>query len=96
MVRKVISPAAALGTRLLPATKEQPKDTLPIFSQTANGDKAVKPVVQLFFEQFHEAGLRQFCCMVGRGKRGIEDHFTPDSHCIQTLEGSEKTGRPQI
>ena len=92
MVRKVIIPAAGLGTRLYPATKEQPKEMLPIFSKTADGDMTVKPVVQLVFEQLHDAGLREFCYIVGRGKRGIEDHFTPDAHCIRTLEGMGKNG----
>ena len=53
----------------------------------------VKPVVQLVFEQLHEAGLREFCYIVGRGKRGIEDHFTPDAECIRTLEGLGKNGQ---
>ncbi len=93
MIRKVIIPAAGLGTRLFPATKEQPKEMLPIFSRTAQGDIMVKPVVQLVFEQVHNAGLREFCFIVGRGKRGIEDHFTPDSNCIKTLEGLGKNGQ---
>jgi UTP--glucose-1-phosphate uridylyltransferase len=53
----------------------------------------VKPVVQLVFEQLHDAGLREFCYIVGRGKRGIEDHFTPDMNCIKTLEGMGKNGQ---
>ena len=93
MIRKVIIPAAGLGTRLFPATKEQPKEMLPIFSKTANGDMVVKPVVQMVFEQLYDAGLREFCYIVGRGKRGIEDHFTPDAHCIRTLEGLGKNGQ---
>jgi UTP--glucose-1-phosphate uridylyltransferase len=93
MVRKVIIPAAGLGTRLFPATKEQPKEMLPIFSKTAQGDMLVKPVVQVVFEQIYDAGLREFCFVVGRGKRGIEDHFTPDAHCISTLEGMGKNGQ---
>ena len=95
MIRKVIIPAAGLGTRLFPATKEQPKEMLPIFTKTANGSNAVKPVVQLVFEQLYDAGLREFCYVVGRGKRGIEDHFTPDEHCIQTLSASGKNGLAQ-
>jgi UTP--glucose-1-phosphate uridylyltransferase len=91
MVRKVIIPAAGLGTRLFPATKEQPKEMLPIFSKTNQGDMTVKPVVQLVFEQLHDAGLREFCYVVGRGKRGIEDHFTPDPQCIRALEVMGKT-----
>ena len=54
---------------------------------------AVKPVVQMVFEQLYDAGLREFCYVVGRGKRGIEDHFTPDANCIRTLEGMGKNGQ---
>ncbi len=93
MTRKVIIPAAGLGTRLFPVTKEQPKEMLPIFSKTSHGDMIVKPVVQLVFEQLHEVGLREFCYVVGRGKRGIEDHFTPDVNCIRNLEGMGKNGQ---
>ena len=93
MIRKVVIPAAGLGTRLFPATKEQPKEMLPIFSTTANGDMSVKPVVQMVFEQLYDAGFREFCYVVGRGKRGIEDHFTPDVNCIRNLEGMGKNGQ---
>jgi UTP--glucose-1-phosphate uridylyltransferase len=93
MIRKVVIPAAGLGTRLFPATKEQPKEMLPIFSVTANGSISVKPVVQMVFEHLYDAGLREFCFVVGRGKRGIEDHFTPDDKCIRTLEGMGKNGQ---
>ena len=92
MIRKVIVPAAGLGTRLFPATKEQPKEMLPIFYGTAHGEMSVKPVVQVVFEQLYDAGLREFCYVVGRGKRGIEDHFMPDVNCIRTLEEYGKKG----
>jgi UTP--glucose-1-phosphate uridylyltransferase len=93
MIRKVVIPAAGLGTRLFPATKEQPKEMLPIFSMNTNGNILVKPVVQMVFEQVYDAGLREFCYVVGRGKRSIEDHFTPDPNCIRTLEGMGKNGQ---
>jgi UTP--glucose-1-phosphate uridylyltransferase len=93
LVRKVIIPAAGLGTRLIPATKEQPKEMLPIFSKTSTGDLAVKPVIQMVYEHLYDAGLRQFCYVVGRGKRGLEDHFTPDVQCIKNLERQGKSGQ---
>lgn len=93
MVSKVIIPAAGLGTRLFPATKEHPKEMLPIFSRTLDGSAVVKPVVQVVFEQLYEVGLREFCYIVGRGKRAIEDHFTPDSNCIKNLEHMGKNGQ---
>lgn len=93
MICKVIIPAAGLGTRLFPATKEQPKEMLPIFAMSTNGNMLVKPVVQLVFEQLHDAGMREFCFIVGRGKRGIEDHFTPDNNCIKNLSDMGKNGQ---
>ncbi len=93
MVNKVIIPAAGLGTRLFPATKEQPKEMLPIFATGLHGEMNVKPVVQVVFEQIYEAGLREFCYVVGRGKRNIEDHFMPDLNCIRNLEGMGKNGQ---
>jgi UTP--glucose-1-phosphate uridylyltransferase len=93
MIGKVVIPAAGLGTRLFPATKEQPKEMLPIFSKTVTGTMCVKPVVQLVFEQLYDVGLREFCYVVGRGKRGMEDHFTPDINCIKNLEGMGKNGQ---
>ncbi len=93
MVQKVIIPAAGLGTRLLPATKVQPKEMLPIFSQASDGCACVKPMVQVVFEQIYKAGLREFCFIVGRGKRAIEDHFTPDMNSIKALEGTGKNGQ---
>jgi len=93
MIRKVVIPAAGLGTRLFPATKEQPKEMLPIFTMNTNGNMLVKPVVQMVFEQVYDAGLREFCYVVGRGKRSLEDHFPPDPNCIKTLEGMGKNGQ---
>ena len=93
MIHKVVIPAAGLGTRLFPATKEQPKEMLPIFTRTADGDLVVKPVVQVVFEQLYDTKVREFCFVVGRGKRGLEDHFTPDANCVKTLENMGKNGQ---
>ena len=51
---------------------------LPVFYRSTNGDLSVKPLVQPVFEQLFDEGIREFCFIVGRGKRAIEDHFTPD------------------
>ncbi len=83
---KVVIPAAGLGTRMLPATKEQPKEMLPIFSRTINNNLCLKPVIQLIFEQLYEENLRKFCFIIGRGKRALEDYFTPDYENINQLK----------
>lgn len=87
---KAVIAAAGLGTRLLPATKEQPKEMLPIFALTADGTLCVKPTVQLVFEQLYDVGCREFCFIIGRGKRAIEDHFTQDDSYLIDLERKGK------
>jgi len=90
MIKKVVVPAAGLGTRLFPATKEQPKEMLPIFSRSVNSAVSVKPLLQLVFEQLYDTGFREFCFVVGRGKRSIEDHFTPDHNSVVMLKNRSK------
>ena len=89
-MNKAVVPAAGLGTRLLPATKEQPKEMLPIFSLGTNNQGQLKPLLQLIFEQLYDLGLRQFCFIIGRGKRAIEDHFTQDYDFTNSLRSRNK------
>jgi len=88
--QKAVIPAAGLGTRLLTATKELPKEMLSVFSDGVEGGISLKPVAQLIFEQLHDWGIREFCFIVGRGKRAIEDHFTPDTEFVRWLEKNGK------
>ena len=76
-IQKAIVPAAGLGTRLLPATKSQPKEMLPV---------ARKPVVQYVVEELQAADLTQILIITGRRKRAIEDHFDPDPMLLSALE----------
>jgi len=92
LLKKVVIPAAGLGTRLLSVTKEQPKEMLPVFARGKNGELCLKPIVQLVFEQLHQVGFREFCFIVGRGKRAIEDHFTPDFNYVSMLDSKGKDG----
>ena len=61
MVRKVVITAGGLDTRLLPATKETPKEILPLLAFNANRSIYLKPVVQIVFESLYEVGFRNFC-----------------------------------
>ena len=65
-IRKAVFTAAGLGTRLLPATKAQPKEMLPVVD---------KPIIQYVVEEAVAAGIEQIIIVTGRGKRAIEDHF---------------------
>lgn len=86
MIRKAVLPVAGFGTRLLPMTKEMPKEMFPIFLNSLNGEPCLKPLVQAIFEQLYDTGFREFGLIVGRGKRAIEDHFTPDEEFIKKME----------
>jgi len=65
-VRKVVIPAAGLGTRFLPITKVQPKEMLPVVD---------KPVIQYVVEEAIKSGVDDILIITGRNKRAIEDHF---------------------
>ena len=88
-INKAVITAAGLGTRLLPATKETPKEMLPLFAKE-NGRVCLKPLLQIVFEQLFDFGVREFCFIVGRGKRSIEDHFSPDKAFTQELKSRSK------
>jgi UTP--glucose-1-phosphate uridylyltransferase len=58
----------------------------------ANGKTCLKPLLQTVFEQLYDAsGFREYCFVVGRGKRSIEDHFTPDNNSVLMLEDRNKS-----
>ena len=94
-VRKAVVLAAGLGTRLVPYSKEMPKEMLPIF-QRENGETVLKPIIQVVFEQLFDAGIREFCFIVGRAKRAIEDHFTPDWNYVEFLSKRGKTFQARL
>jgi UTP--glucose-1-phosphate uridylyltransferase len=50
----------------------------------------IKPAIQLVFENLYDTGLREFCIVVGRKKRTIEDHFTPDRWFLRYLRSKGK------
>lgn len=87
---KVVITAAGKGTRLLPFTKEMPKEMMPIFSSNFSDKKSTLPLLQLIFEQLHELKFREYCFVVGREKRSIEDHFTPHESYLRELNGDYK------
>tara|TARA_Y100000782_G_scaffold37847_1_gene42223 strand:- start:336 stop:1175 length:840 start_codon:yes stop_codon:yes gene_type:complete len=89
-VTKVVITAAGKGTRLLPFTKEMPKEMMPIFSNTFTNKKVVLPLLQYIYEQLYSMNFRDYCFVVGREKRSIEDHFTPHEAYLKELSGDYK------
>ena len=65
-IRKAVIPAAGFGTRMLPITKAQPKEMVPVVH---------KPVIQYVVEEAYYSGIREILIITGKHKRAIEDHF---------------------
>jgi UTP--glucose-1-phosphate uridylyltransferase len=88
---KVVITAGGIGTRLLPFSKEIPKEMSPIILADDGASLQVKPIIQAIFEQLYRRKLRDFFIVVGRGKRAIEDHFTPDWAFLDDLKKKGKS-----
>ncbi len=79
-----VVPVAGLGTRLLPATKSQPKEMLPV---------GRKPVVQYVVEELTRVGIQRILFITGPGKTSIENHFDVNGELIQILR---ETGKEEL
>ncbi len=83
-VRKVVIPAAGLGTRFLPAAKAQPKEMIPVID---------KPAIQYVVEEAVQAGITDVLVITARGKRTLEDHFDRSWELEHELE---KDGKQEL
>lgn len=81
---KAVIPAAGMGLRFLPLTKEQPKEMIPVLE---------KPTIQYVVEEAIEAGIDDIIIITGRNKRAIEDHFDKSFEIESMLE---KVGRYEM
>ena len=79
-----VVPVAGAGTRLLPATKSQPKEMLPV---------GRKPVVQYVVEELAQSGVRRVLFVTGPGKASIENHFDLNAELIANLR---ETGKEEL
>ena len=80
-IRKAVIPAAGLGTRVLPATKAQPKEMLVIVD---------KPALQYLVEELIISGIEEILIVTGRNKSSIENHFDYSFELEKTLEEKGK------
>tara|TARA_B100000749_G_scaffold178657_1_gene138012 strand:- start:491 stop:1330 length:840 start_codon:yes stop_codon:yes gene_type:complete len=89
-VIKTVLTAAGRGTRLLPFTKEMPKEMMPIFTKIHGNHRSVIPLLQYIFEQFYSIKIRDYCFVVGRDKRSIKDHFAIQQSYLNELSVDRK------
>ena len=74
-VSKAVILAAGYGRRLLPATKVQPKEMLPLVD---------KPIIHYAVQEAVESGIDQVIIVTSIGKHAVEDYFDR-SHDIEDM-----------
>src|SRR5258708_7599875 len=79
-----VVPVAGQGTQLLPSTKSQPTEMLPV---------GRKPVVQYVVEELSHSGIRRLLFVTGPGKTSIENHFDLNPELISYLR---ETGKEEL
>ena len=83
-VKKAVIAVAGSGTRLLPATKAQPKEMLPIVD---------KPIIQLVVEELVAAGIEDIIFVTRWDKKPLEDHF---DHSLALEHDLKKNGKEDL
>lgn len=80
-VKKAVIAAAGYGTRFLPATKNQPKEMLPIID---------KPIIHYLVEEAVNSGIEEIILVTRAGNHIMEDYFDNRSELEYSLEKSNK------
>jgi len=84
IIRKAVIAAAGFGTRFLPATKNQPKEMLPIID---------KPIIQYLVEEAVASGIKDIILVTRMGQSAMENHFDSNFELEHLLE---KNGKKEI
>lgn len=81
-ITKAVITAAGFGTRLLPATKAQAKELLPIVD---------KPIIQYVVEEAVSAGITDIIIITGRHDKAVKEHFGHVKDLEKKLKADGKT-----
>jgi UTP--glucose-1-phosphate uridylyltransferase len=80
-VKKAVIAAAGWGTRFLPATKNQPKEMLPIID---------KPIIHYLVEEAVASGITEIIIVTRAGQGIMEDYFDSHKELEHMLEAGGK------
>jgi UTP--glucose-1-phosphate uridylyltransferase len=80
-ITKAVIAAAGYGTRFLPATKNQPKEMLPIID---------KPIIHYLVEEAVNSGIKDIILVSRAGNHIMEDYFDNHSELEHILEENGK------
>lgn len=83
-VTKAVIAAAGYGTRFLPATKNQPKEMLPIID---------KPIIHYLVEECVNSGITDIILVTRAGQHIMEDYFDNSLELEYSLQKSGKEDR---
>ncbi len=75
-VEKCLFPVAGMGTRFLPATKDIPKEMVPLID---------RPLIHYGVDEAVASGCRDVVLVTSRGKQSIEDYFDRSLDLERTL-----------
>jgi UTP--glucose-1-phosphate uridylyltransferase len=80
-IKKAILPVAGKGTRFLPATKQVPKELLPILKT---------PMIQFIVDEILDSDIREIILVTSQGKSALEDFFDRNFELEAFLEEKGK------
>jgi UTP--glucose-1-phosphate uridylyltransferase len=80
-ITKAVIAAAGYGTRFIPATKNQPKEMLPIID---------KPIIHYLVEEAVQSGIKDIILVTRSGQSSLEDYFDSNRELEHELEKSGK------
>ncbi len=80
-IKKAVIAAAGYGTRFLPATKNTPKEMLPIID---------KPIIQYLVEEAVASGIEDIIIVTRFGQSAMENHFDSNMELEHMLEAAGK------
>lgn len=83
-IQKVVIPVAGHGTRSLPASKNVPKEMLPIYN---------KPVIHYVVDEAVRAGIENVIFVTSKEKTALEDYF---DHHYALEDVLERTGKSAL
>lgn len=82
-ITKAVIAVAGYGTRFLPATKNLPKEMLPIVD---------KPIIQYLVEEAINSGIKDIILVTRNGQSALENHFDSNYEIEEKLKLAGKTG----
>lgn len=86
-IKKAVIPVAGKGTRFLPATKEIPKEMIPILN---------KPMIHYAVEEAVLSGIEEVIFITSSGKESIENYFDRNIELETFLQNNGKHSEREL